>query len=246
MSTPAEDEAARLKQEQEAQQAAERQRQVVAGTLRDGMAKDQMQAPVRPASPQLADHEARQREVEQRQKILEAAKANNHPQIRLNDAMAAAVKAAPDEQERREAGKQEAAKTQREKDEKAKQDELAKEAGVKADGIRQDNERKAEQTQQQGKQSQPRTLAEARALHATQAAQQAEHGRAAEAGVQRYAERRAALGDERRDVRPLQEMTNFRERQANREAERPPREETEKRQAFVNSGKPKDKDGQER
>lgn len=219
MPTPAEDEAARLKQ-QEAD-AAERQRQVIAETLRDGMAKDQMQAPARPASPQLAEQEARQRDAAQREKILEAAKANNHPQVRLNDAMAAAVKAAPDERSKEEAAKQEALKQEALKQEALKREQQQRQVSTQA-------------------QEQPKglTLAQLRAQEGQAQTERAVEQR--ERDLQRFAQLRANQSPAR--AQPEREGTDRRRLSELREAQQPAREETEKRQSLINSGKPKDKE----
>jgi hypothetical protein len=295
MPSPAEDEAERLKREQEEQvrtakinEAADRQRQIVNATMKEGMAKEQTAqhaAPTRPDHIQKSEQYKRDEAI--RQRVLDEAARNEQlrkeqdaaqkqPQQPANQPRDAeptyrsyadqpAVREEPTKAEERQKSEQvkadavkaaaelaERQKTDQQKTEKEKQGERAKDEAMKADVGRATIERKAELAHTQAQQMQPRSFAERRALGDAQAAQQAQQGQqqerlAAVAGIQRYAERRAAQTSERSDNRPPQEASDFRQRQAQREAERPAREETEKRQSMQNStGKDRDKDGNER
>ena len=86
MPTPAEEEAARQRQAAELAAQQEAQRQVSASTLRDGMAKDQLQPkPVIPATQAQQDFEQRQRGDLAAQQRLEAARLNDDPARRAQD-----------------------------------------------------------------------------------------------------------------------------------------------------------------
>ena len=158
MPTSAEEEAERLKKEKEAASAnqSDRHQAVIADTLPNGMAKEQMQAqPERPDGHDqaLADYHARQTADAKREQRFAAARENNppHPTIQLSNmiatdnAQAVAENIKAEQRQKEETARQEAVKTaDHDKAETLKAEQVKADQRVKEEVTRQETAKAAE------------------------------------------------------------------------------------------------------
>lgn len=225
----------------------------------------------------LNDYRARQAADAEREKRFAAAKENTppHPTIQHSELIAAdnakvvAENIKAEQRQKQEAARQEAAKTanhdkaETAKTEQVKADQHAKEETARQEAIKaadidkieqvkageraKEEQRKQTANSQQGTASVPSAFAQRRAEYDSQRAQSQEQQRQQETdgAARRFADRRAVAPER---YEPLREQSDFRQRQAQRAAERPAREATEARASLANSSdsKQKDRDGNER